>query len=125
MNEPAIADVLHDVFDALQQHSVEVIVVDKSKDETAIRAAELGATVIHQTGTECGDACVTGFQRISEDAETVVIRIVGIVAVQNDDCLSVFGYALKSCDARISTLCSGLMDYRCSELCSTDSCLIF
>ncbi len=73
MNEPAIADVLHDVFDALQQHSVEVIVVDKSKDETAIRAAELGATVIHQTGTECGDACVTGFQRISEDTETVVI----------------------------------------------------
>jgi len=73
MDEPAIADVLHDVFDALQQHSVEVIVVDKSKDETATRAAELGAKVIHQTGTGYGDAYITGFQHISEDTETVVI----------------------------------------------------
>jgi glycosyltransferase involved in cell wall biosynthesis len=73
MNEPAIADVLHDVLDALQQHSVEVIVVDKSKDDTAMRAAELGATVIHQTGTGYGDAYITGFQHISEDTETVVI----------------------------------------------------
>ena len=73
MNEPAIADVLHDVLDALQQHSVEVIVVDKSKDETAIRAAELGAKVIHQTGRGYGDAYITGFQHISEDTETVVI----------------------------------------------------
>ena len=73
MNEPAIADVLHDVFDALQQYSVEVIVVDKSKDETAVRAAELGAKVIHQTGTGYGDAYITGFKHISEDTETVVI----------------------------------------------------
>jgi len=73
MDEPAIADVLHDVFDALQQHSVDVIVVDKSKDETATRAAELGAKVINQTGTGYGDAYITGFQHISEDTETVVI----------------------------------------------------
>jgi len=73
MDEPAIADVLHDVLDALQQHSVELIVVDKSKDETATRAAELGAKVIHQTGTGYGDAYITGFQHISEDTETVVI----------------------------------------------------
>jgi glycosyltransferase involved in cell wall biosynthesis len=73
MDEPAIADVLHDVFDALQQYSVEVIVVDKSKDETAVRAAELGAKVIHQTGTGYGDAYITGFKHISEDTETVVI----------------------------------------------------
>jgi glycosyltransferase involved in cell wall biosynthesis len=73
MNEPAIADVLHDVFDALQQYSVEVIVVDKSKDETAMRAAELGAKVIHQTGTGYGDAYLTGFKHVSEDIETVVI----------------------------------------------------
>ena len=73
MNEPAIADVLHDVFDALQQYSVEVIVVDKSKDETAMRAAELGAKVIHQTGTGYGDAYLTGFKHVSEDTETVVI----------------------------------------------------
>jgi len=73
MNEPAIADVLHDVFDALQQYSVEVIVVDKSKDETAMRAAELGAKVIHQTGTGYGDAYLTGFKHVSEETETVVI----------------------------------------------------
>ena len=73
MNEPAIADVLHDVHDALKQHNVEVVVVDKSKDETAERAAELGAKVIHQTGTGYGDAYITGFQHISEDTETVVI----------------------------------------------------
>ena len=73
MNEPAIADVLHDVFGALQQYSVEVIVVDKSKDETAMRAAELGAKVIHQTGTGYGDAYLTGFKHVSEDTETVVI----------------------------------------------------
>ena len=73
MDEPAIADVLHEVLDALQQHSVELIVVDKSKDETATRAAELGAKVIHQTGTGYGDAYITGFLHISEDTETVVI----------------------------------------------------
>jgi glycosyltransferase involved in cell wall biosynthesis len=73
MNEPAIANVVDDVLDALQQYSVEVIVVDKSKDETAMRAAELGAKVIHQTGTGYGDAYITGFKHISEDTETVVI----------------------------------------------------
>ncbi len=73
MNEPAIANVVDDVLDALQQYSVEVIVVDKSKDETAVRAAELGAKVIHQTGTGYGDAYITGFKHISEDTETVVI----------------------------------------------------
>ena len=52
---------------------MEVIVVDKSKDETAVRAAELGAKVIHQTGTGYGDAYITGFKHISEDTETVVI----------------------------------------------------
>jgi glycosyltransferase involved in cell wall biosynthesis len=73
MNEPAIADVLHDVLDALKQYSVEVIVVDKSKDETAVRAAQLGAKVIHQTGTGYGDAYLTGFKHMSEDTEIVVI----------------------------------------------------
>jgi len=73
MNEPAIADVLRDVLDALHQHSVEVIVVDKSNDETAMRAAELGAKVIHQTGIGYGDAYITGFRHISKDTEAVVI----------------------------------------------------
>lgn len=73
MDEPAIEGVLHDVFDALKQESVEVIVVDKSQDETAQRASELGARIIHQTGIGYGDAYITGFKHISKDVDTVVI----------------------------------------------------
>ncbi len=73
INEPAIESVLHDVFDALKDQDKEVIVVDKSTDETPVRAAELGAKVIHQTGTGYGDAYITGFKHISKDSEVVVI----------------------------------------------------
>ena len=73
INEPAIESVLRDVFDALKDQDIEVIIVDKSTDETPVRAAELGATVIHQTGTGYGDAYITGFKHISKDSEVVVI----------------------------------------------------
>ncbi len=73
MDEPAIQDVLDDVFDALQEQKVDVIVVDKSTDETAIRAAERGARVIHQEGTGYGDAYITGFKHVSGDTDVVVI----------------------------------------------------
>ncbi|MGZ5561643.1 MAG: glycosyltransferase family 2 protein [Halobacteriota archaeon] len=73
INEPAIEGVLHDVFEALKDQDKEVIVVDKSTDETPVRAAELGAKVIHQTGTGYGDAYITGFKHISKDSEVVVI----------------------------------------------------
>ncbi len=73
MDEPAIQDVLDDVFDALREQNVEVIVVDKSQDETAERAAERGARVIHQEGTGYGDAYITGFKHISEDTDVVAI----------------------------------------------------
>jgi len=73
MNEPAIERVLLDVFDALKGDSVDVIVVDKSKDETPQRAATLGARVIHQTGTGYGDAYITGFKHVPEDSDVVVI----------------------------------------------------
>jgi dolichol-phosphate hexosyltransferase len=73
INEPAIEGVLHDVFEALKNQDKEVIVVDKSTDETPVRAAELGAKVIHQTGTGYGDAYITGFKHISKDSEVVVI----------------------------------------------------
>ncbi len=73
MDEPAIQDVLDEVFDALREQKVEVIVVDKSKDETAARAAESGARVIHQEGTGYGDAYVTGFKHVSEDTDVVAI----------------------------------------------------
>lgn len=73
MDEPAIEGVLHDVFDALKQETVEVIVVDKSQDETAQRASKLGAKIIHQTRIGYGDAYITGFKHISKDVDTVVI----------------------------------------------------
>ncbi len=73
MDEPAIQDVLDEVSDALRGQKVEVIVVDKSKDETAARAAEKGARVIHQEGTGYGDAYITGFKHVSEDADVVAI----------------------------------------------------
>jgi glycosyltransferase involved in cell wall biosynthesis len=73
INEPAIESVLHDVFDALKDQDKEVIVVDKSTDETPVRAAELGAKVIHQAGTGYGDAYITGFKHISKGSEVVVI----------------------------------------------------
>src|SRR5512136_1237124 len=73
MDEPAIENVLDEVFDALKEQKVEVIVVDKSKDETAIRAAEKGARVIHQDGAGYGDAYTTGFKHVSEDTDVVAI----------------------------------------------------
>jgi glycosyltransferase involved in cell wall biosynthesis len=73
MDEPAIKSVVRDVLDALKDESVEVLVVDKSQDETASQALELGARIIHQTGTGYGDAYITGFRHISEDTDTVVI----------------------------------------------------
>ncbi|MEI7827892.1 MAG: glycosyltransferase family 2 protein [Euryarchaeota archaeon] len=73
MDEPAIEGVLNDVFDALKQETVEVIVVDKSQDETAQRASKLGAKIIHQTRIGYGDAYITGFKHISKDVDTVVI----------------------------------------------------
>ncbi|MGZ4903360.1 MAG: glycosyltransferase family 2 protein [Halobacteriota archaeon] len=73
MDEPAIQDVLDEVFDALRGQKVEAIVVDKSKDETAARAAESGARVIHQEGTGYGDAYITGFKHVSKDTDVVAI----------------------------------------------------
>ncbi len=73
MDEPAIQDVVDDVFGALREQQVDVIVVDKSTDETAIRAAERGARVIHQEGTGYGDAYITGFKHISNDTDVVAI----------------------------------------------------
>jgi glycosyltransferase involved in cell wall biosynthesis len=73
MNEPGIESVLHDVFDALKNSEIEVILVDKSTDETPLRAAALGAKIIHQYGTGYGDAYITGFKHIAKDSEVVVI----------------------------------------------------
>jgi len=72
MNEPAAEDVIRDVFDALDEHETEVLVVDKSDDDTPERAREAGARVVTQTGKGYGDAYLQGFSQV-EDADAVAM----------------------------------------------------
>ena len=67
MNEPAVQDVIKDVFTALEEHNVNVIVIDKSSDDTPIRAEQAGARVIFQLARGYGDAYLTGFKYATGD----------------------------------------------------------
>lgn len=73
MNEPAAQDVIKDVFKALEGHNVEVLVVDKSSDDTPIRAEQAGARVIYQFASGYGDAYITGFKHIDDKCEIIVM----------------------------------------------------
>jgi glycosyltransferase involved in cell wall biosynthesis len=73
MNEPAIEDVVSDVFSVLKDYDVEVLVVDNSTDDTSERAAKSGATIIHQCGKGYGNAYITGFKRVKKNSEVVVM----------------------------------------------------
>jgi glycosyltransferase involved in cell wall biosynthesis len=73
MNEPAIEDVVKDVFSVLKDYDVEVLVVDNSTDDTSERAAKSGATIIHQRGKGYGNAYITGFKRVKKNSEVVVM----------------------------------------------------
>jgi glycosyltransferase involved in cell wall biosynthesis len=73
MNEPAIEDVVKDVFNVLKDYDVEVLVVDNSTDDTSERAAKSGATIIHQRGEGYGNAYITGFKRVKENSEVLVM----------------------------------------------------
>jgi glycosyltransferase involved in cell wall biosynthesis len=72
INEPAIEKVISDVQQTLAGYDVDVIVVDKSDDDTPQRAARAGAKVITQSGAGYGDAYLQGFEHI-EDADVVVM----------------------------------------------------
>ncbi|MGZ4902173.1 MAG: glycosyltransferase family 2 protein [Halobacteriota archaeon] len=108
MDEPAIQDVLDEVFDAMRDQNIEVIVVDKSEDETATRAAQKGARVIHQAGKGYGDAYITGFKHVSEDTDVVVILdgdktydpydIPALIAILNEGADLVIGNRLQLMD---------------------------
>jgi len=108
MDEPAIQDVLDEVFDAMRGQNIEVIVVDKSKDETARRAAQKGARVIHQERKGYGDAYLTGFKHVSEDTDVVVILdgdktydpydIPALIAILNEGADLVIGNRLQLMD---------------------------
>ncbi len=73
MNEPAIEDVVNDVFSVLKDYDAEVLVVDNSTDDTSERAAKSGATIIHQRGKGYGNAYITGFKRVKKNSEVVVM----------------------------------------------------
>lgn len=72
MDEPAADDVIEEVYDALSDYDTEVLVVDKSSDDTPKRAAEAGARVVRQTGKGYGDAYLQGFDLV-EDADVVAM----------------------------------------------------
>ena len=73
MNEPAISKVIDDVRKALKHFDLEVVVVDKSSDETAKKAKKAGAIVIHQEQSGYGNAYTTGFNLLSPNTDIVVM----------------------------------------------------
>jgi glycosyltransferase involved in cell wall biosynthesis len=73
MNEPAIGKVIGDARASLKDHRFEVIVVDKSTDDTPVKAGEAGARVIVQQDTGYGCAYVLGFRHASPESEVIVM----------------------------------------------------
>ncbi len=73
MNEPAISKVIDDVRKALKHFDLEVIVVDKSADETPKKAKKAGAIVIGQEESGYGNAYMTGFGTLTTNTDIVVM----------------------------------------------------
>ncbi len=73
MNEPAVSKVIDDARKALKHFDAEVIVVDKSADETARRAKRAGAIVVRQEQSGYGDAYMVGFDMLSPNTDVVVM----------------------------------------------------
>ena len=73
MNEPAISKVIDDVRKALKHFDLEVIVVDKSSDETPKKAKKAGAVVIGQEESGYGNAYMTGFGTLTPNTDIVVM----------------------------------------------------
>ncbi len=73
MNEPAIGTVIGDARKALKHFDTEVIVVDKSVDETARKAKKAGAIVVRQEHSGYGDAYMRGFDMLSPNTDVIVM----------------------------------------------------
>jgi dolichol-phosphate hexosyltransferase len=73
MNEPAISKVIDDTRKALRHFNAEVIVVDKSTDDTARKAKRAGAIIISQDKIGYGNAYLMGFSNVSMDTDVVVM----------------------------------------------------
>lgn len=66
MNEPAVAKIIRRVYNTLGE-DVEVLVVDKSSDNTPQKARRAGARVVKQHGIGYGDAYIQGFKEAKGD----------------------------------------------------------
>lgn len=73
LNEPAISKVVDDARKALKHFDAEVIVVDKSVDDTPRRAKKAGAVVVAQEFSGYGNAYMVGFDAVAADADIVVM----------------------------------------------------
>lgn len=73
MNEPAISKVVNETRQALKHYETEIIVVDKSTDDTPRKARKAGARVITQEQIGYGNAYLVGFRHIAPDAGIVVM----------------------------------------------------
>ena len=73
MNEPAIGKVIGGVRQSLDGFDYEVIVVDKSTDNTPEEARRAGARVITQDDAGYGNAYLAGFRNVSPLVEVVVM----------------------------------------------------
>jgi len=72
MNEPAVGKVIGEARQSLKGYALEVVVVDKSVDDTPEKATEAGARVIAQERSGYGDAYVLGFGHVPPDTKVVV-----------------------------------------------------
>ncbi|HTY91488.1 MAG TPA: glycosyltransferase [Methanocella sp.] len=73
MNEPAISKVVDDARQALRHFDTEIIVVDKSIDDTPRKAKKAGAIVVPQSDVGYGNAYAVGFSSVAHDADIVVM----------------------------------------------------
>ncbi len=73
MNEPAISKVVNETKQALKHYQSEIIVVDKSTDDTPKKARKAGARVITQEHIGYGNAYLLGFRHIPTDADIIVM----------------------------------------------------
>lgn len=73
MNEPAISKVVNETRQSLKQFNADIIVVDKSTDDTPKKARKAGARVITQEHIGYGNAYMVGFRHISPDTDIIVM----------------------------------------------------
>ncbi len=73
MNEPAVSKVVNETRQALKHYDTEVIVVDKSTDDTAKKARKAGARVIAQEHAGYGNAIMLGLRYVAPGTDVVVI----------------------------------------------------